>query len=260
MNTTLRQIERRVSLRTYADRPIEEEHVDAILDSAIRAPTAGNMMLYSILRVGDSTKRRKLAETCGHSFIGEAPLVLVFLADMQRWVDYFEGSGVRERCEQEGKEYVTPDTAKLLMSCCDALIAAQNTVIAAESLGIGSCYVGDIMGRAEEHRALFDLPSFAFPIALLCYGYYPEGFERRRSERFDRQFIVHDNVYRRATHGDLGEMLRGIRQKFASMLEKRAMNLGQLTYHGFMAGPAAVEQRESVGLLLKPWLDDASLA
>ena len=55
-------------------------------------------------------------------------------------------------------------------------------------------------------------------------------------------------------------MLRGIRQKFASMLEKRAMNLGQLTYHGFMAGPAAVEQRESVGLLLKPWLDDASLA
>ena len=256
MNETLQQIDRRVSLRAYADRPIEEEHVGAILDSAIRAPTAGNMMLYSILRVGDSSKRKKLAQTCGHNFIAEAPLVLVFLADMQRWVDYFEGSGVRQRCEREGQEYLTPDAAKLLMSCCDALIAAQNTVIAAESLGIGSCYVGDIMGRAEENRALFDLPPFTFPIVLLCYGYSPEGFERRRSDRFDRRFIVHDNVYHRATHEDLDEMLGGIRQKFASVLEKRAMNLGQLTYGGFMAGPTAIEQRESVELLLEPWLDD----
>lgn len=258
MNRTLQEIERRVSLRTYADRPIEEKHVDAILDSAIRAPTAGNMMLYSILRVEDPAKRGKLAETCGHSFIAKAPLVLIFLADMQRWVDYFEGSEVRERCAQEGEEYLTPDVAKLLMSCCDALVAAQNTVIAAESLGIGSCYVGDIMGRAEEHRALFDLPSFAFPIALLCYGYYPEGFERRRSDRFDRRFIVHDDVYRRTPHDDLDEMLAAIRHKFAGVLEKRAMNLGQLTYRGFMAGAAAIEQRGSVELLLKPWLDTAS--
>ena len=256
MNETLRQIDRRVSLRTYADRPIEEEHVGALLDSAIRAPTAGNMMLYSILRVRDSSKRKELAETCGHSFIENAPLVLVFLADMQRWVDYFEGSGVRERCEQEGEKYLAPDAARLLVSCCDALVAAQNTVIAAESLGIGSCYVGDIMGRAEEHRALLDLPQFAFPIALLCFGYYPEGYERRRSDRFGRRFIVHDDVYRRATHEDLDEMLGGIRRKLASVLEKRGMNLGQLTYGGLMAGPTAIQQRESVELLLKPWLDD----
>ena len=256
MNETLQLIDRRVSLRTYADRPIPPAHVDAILDSAIRAPTAGNMMLYSIVRVADPAKREALAETCGHGFIAHAPLVLVFLADLQRWVDYFEASGAPADCVEEGEAYRTPDLSKLLMGCCDALIAAQNTVIAAESLGIGSCYVGDILGRAETHRDLLDLPPFAFPIALVCYGDYPDGFERQRSERFDRRFIVHDESYRRTTFEELDEMLAGIRRKFAGVLAKRKMNLGQLTYRGFVAGSGAVEQRRSVRILLEPWLDD----
>jgi len=254
MNQTQQLIDRRVSLRRYADRPIEESEVDAILHSAMRAPTAGNMMLYSILRVDDSEKRRALAETCGHGFIAEAPLVLVFLADMQRWVDFFEANEVREHCAQERIEYQSPGTSELLMSCCDALLAAQNSVIAAESLGIGSCYVGDIMGHVEEHRGLLDLPPFAFPITLLCYGYYPERFERSRSERFDRRFVVHRDSYQQASKEDLEVMLSKIREKFAHVLEERGVNLAQLTYRGFMAGPAAIEERRSVGILLEDWL------
>ena len=58
-----------------------------------------------------------------------------------------------------------------MLACCDALIAAQTAVIAAESLGIGSCYIGDIMENYEAHRDLFGLPQYVFPICLLCFGY-----------------------------------------------------------------------------------------
>lgn len=116
------------------------------------------MMLYSILQIDDPIKKIRLAETCGHSFIADARLVFLFLADMQRWRDYYLAFDVPEYCQRKGLSFREPDTGKLMMACCDALIAAQNTVIAAESLGIGSCYIGDIMGHSEEHRVLFELP------------------------------------------------------------------------------------------------------
>lgn len=254
MNETLRLIDGRTSLRRYDDRPIDPEEVDRIVDAALRAPTAGNMMLYTILEVDDPERKRRLAETCGHAFIADAPLVLLFLADMQRWVDVFEAGDVRAHCDREATEYRTPDASKLLMSCCDALVAAQTSVLAAESLGIGSCYVGDIVGRAEEHRALFDLPPYAFPIALVCYGRRPDDDAPDRTGRFDRRFIHHRDRYRRFAPDELHEMLSEIEKRFSAVLERRGVNLAQLTHSGFMMGTAAHEQRRSVAHLLEPWL------
>ena len=254
MNETLRIIDERASLRRYDERPIETGAVEAILHSALRAPTAGNMMLYTILQVDDPGAKRRLAETCGHPFIADAPLVLLFLADLQRWVDFFETNDVATHCRATGTVYRTPGAEKLLMACCDALIAAQSSVLAAESLGIGSCYIGDIMGHAEVHRELFDLPPFAFPITLVCYGYPAEGHRPQRADRFDRRFVHHVDRYRRFPADDLREMLSEIEAKFASVLEKRGMNLAQLTYGGFMMGKAAREGDRSVALLLEPWL------
>ena len=253
MNETLQLINDRVSLRRYADRSIHSEEIDSIIHSAMRAPTAGNMMLYTILQVDDPAKKRRLAETCRHPFIADAPLVLLFLADMQRWVDFFETNGVPAHCRETEIEYRTPDVSKLLMSCCDALIAAQNSVIAAESMGIGSCYVGDIIGHAEEHRSLFGLPPFAFPITLVCYGYYPTDLGRRCTDRFDREFIHHRNTYRRFSGQELRGMLSDIETRFSSVLEKKRMNLAQLTYASFMMGKAAQEERRSAAMLLDAW-------
>jgi FMN reductase (NADPH) len=253
MNETLRLIDDRGSLRRFADRSIEAKEIDAIIHSAMRAPTAGNMMLYTILQVDAPEKKRRLAETCEHRFIADAPLVLLFLADMQRWVDFFESNDVPAHCAKGNVEYRTPDTSKLLMSCCDALIAAQNSVLAAESMGIGSCYVGDVMGHAEEHRRLFNLPPFAFPITLVCFGHRPEGIERKRTSRFDRKYIHHCDSYRRFPAQDLREMLSEIDDRFSSVLEQRQVNLAQLTYGGFMMGEAAQEEQRSVSVLLEAW-------
>ena len=89
-----------------------------------------------------------------------------------------------------------------MLACCDALIAAQNAVIAAESLGIGSCYIGDILEQAETHAELFGLPRYTFPVTMLCFG-RPKA-RPHATERYERH-VVHKNVY-----GRLGaEELRG---------------------------------------------------
>jgi len=88
-------IHNRRSTRVFDNRPVPEEVVDALVKATMRAPTAGNMMLYSILRVDDQEIKDELAKSCDNQpFIARSPLVMVFLADYQRWVDYFKRSGV----------------------------------------------------------------------------------------------------------------------------------------------------------------------
>lgn len=142
MQSTVQEILRnRVSLRQYAKLPIKPEDKNAIIEAAMRAPTAGNMMMYSMIIVSDQALKQRLSETCDHQpFIAKAPLVIVFLADFQRWFDYYQDSGVKDYCKQQGRDFKLPNEADLLLASSDALIAAQNTVISAEALGIGSCY------------------------------------------------------------------------------------------------------------------------
>lgn len=254
MNDTVRLIGERMSLRRYAPEPIGPDHLEAIIHSTMRAPTAGNMMLYSVIQVEDQGSKDRLSGTCNHSFIAEAPLVLLFLADMQRLYDFYGAFGVPEYCQEHSLEYQAPRESDLIMSCCDALIAAQTSVIAAESLGIGSCYIGDIMGNWEEHQQLFLLPKWAFPVALVCYGYYPEDMKRQLNTRFDRKFIWFENAYQHLSRQDFEAMYGEIIEKFKELLHRKNLNLAELTYLNFTIGKSALEEQRSVAARIERWL------
>ena len=130
----------------------------------MRAATAGNMMLYSMIEVSDQDLKDRLAVSCDNQpFIAKAPLVVLFVADYQRMFDYYLAFGADEWAEKQGREFRRPQEGDLMLAVNDALIAAQSMVTAAESLGIGSCYIGDIMERYEEHREMFNLPEYTFP-------------------------------------------------------------------------------------------------
>lgn len=86
MNQVIDILMKRKSVRAYEDREIRSEVRDEILKATLRAPTAGNLMLYSILEITDQTIKDKLAITCDNQpFIARAPMVWIFLADYQRW-------------------------------------------------------------------------------------------------------------------------------------------------------------------------------
>jgi FMN reductase (NADPH)/FMN reductase [NAD(P)H] len=257
VNPVLELIHGRKSIRDYEDRPVPEAVREQIIQAALRAPTAGNMMLYSIIHVSDPAAKATLARTCDNQpFIAKAPLVLLFLADYQRWYDYFRLSGAEELSARRGRPMQTPEEGDLLLACCDALIAAQTAVLAAESLGLGSCYIGDILENCEEHRRLFSLPRYAFPIGLLCFG-YPTQEQRHRplTSRFDRDYIVFENSYRSLQPHEFQTMFHQAQKEMdaSGSAPVGAGNPGQRIYLRKFTAEFSREMRRSVRLMLQSW-------
>jgi FMN reductase (NADPH)/FMN reductase [NAD(P)H] len=215
------------------------------------------MMLYSILEVTDQKIKDKLAITCDNQpFIARAPMVWLFLADYQRWFDYFVACGVEELCEQKQVPMRKPEQGDLFLACCDALIAAQNAVVAAESLGIGSCYIGDIMEQYEIHKELFNLPQYTFPIGMLVFGYPTrEQMKRSYTNRFDEKFILFENQYRRLGKEELAEMFAEREHQMSKGKPQEGItNFGQAMYFRKFASEFSVEMSRSVRLILKEWM------
>ena len=200
MNQTIAQLMERKSVRVFTDRPIAPEAVSAILEAAVNAPTAGNQQLYTIINVTDPKLKEQLSESCDHQpFIAKAPLVLVFCADCRKWYNAFLAYGCAPR---------KPGVGDLMLAVSDTNIAAQNAVVAAQSLGIGSCYIGDIMENAEQQRQLLNLPEYVFPAAMLVFGYpTAEQMERPKPPRSPMEQIVHENTYRDMNAEELKQML-----------------------------------------------------
>jgi nitroreductase len=245
---------KRKSVRAYEQREVSAEVRAEILKATLRAPTAGNLMLYSILDITDQSIKDKLAVTCDHQpFIARAPMVWIFLADYQRWYDYFLASGVEELCARRGMALEKPSESDLFLACCDAMIAAQNAVIAAESFGLGSCYIGDIMEQYETHRELLDLPPCVFPIGMLVFGYpTQQQKERDLTSRFDEKFIVFENKYHRLGKGEFDEMFADRHLPQGKAMEGIA-NIGQAAYINKFGADFSIEMRRSVREMLKAW-------
>src|SRR5450759_3715337 len=97
VNPTLELMNARSSTRAYDPAPLSDEEKQAVLHAAMRAPTAGNLMLYSILEIEDQALKDRLAVTCDDQpFIARAPWVLLFVADFQKWMDLFAATGCDE--------------------------------------------------------------------------------------------------------------------------------------------------------------------
>lgn len=259
MNQTIATLMNRRSVRAYTEQQLSLETRRTILEAALRAPTAGAMMLYSVIEVEDQALKDKLAVTCDHQpFIAKAPYVLLFLADYQRWTDYYQLCDVEALCARENLKPRQPQAGDLMLACCDALIAAQTSVIAAEALGVGSCYIGDIMERYEVHREMFDLPPYVFPITLLCFGYPTEQQKNREQvPRFEQEFVVYKNKYRRLKAEDFERMYSAAESRWnPAAYEKSAVNPGQHTYLRKFAAAFSLEMNRSARAAMAQWLEE----
>ena len=244
MNEVLRQLYERKSVRVYEDRPIPAEAREAILRAATMAPSAGCQQFYTILDITDPRLTAALSETCDHQpFIAQGKLVLIFLADCRKWYAAFRAAGCEPR---------KPGAGDLLLACADAVIAAQNAVTAAESLGIGSCYIGDILENCERHRELLNLPEYVVPAAMLVFGYPTEQQRaRKKPVRVAMEHIVHENGYRdmdaaeleamltpRMTEGRYVEGMRAIcARKYNSDFAREMSRSAEVYLRDFVGGP-----------------------
>ena len=199
MNNTINELIKRQSVRAYLDKEISKEDKDLIIEAAVNAPSAGNMQMYSIIDVTDQKVKDELSQLCDNQpFIAKAKMVLIFCADYQKWVDAFNGLDLNPR---------HPDSGDLLLSIEDAVIAAQNSVTAAWSLSIGSCYIGDIMENYERIVELLKLPQFVYPACMATYGYIDyEHIQAKKPKRVDNKYVVFENEYKRLNKDELKDM------------------------------------------------------
>ncbi|MGL6119119.1 MAG: nitroreductase family protein, partial [Fusobacteriaceae bacterium] len=148
----LKVLMERKSVRAYEEKEISREIKDKIIEASLRSATAGNMMLYSIIEVDDQILKDKLSVSCDNQpMISKAPFVLIFLADFQRWMDYLKVSDIDGYNKKNNLPEYKPDEGLLVKCINDAMIAAQTSVTAADMLGLGSCYIGDILEHHELH-------------------------------------------------------------------------------------------------------------
>jgi len=202
MNGILEALYARKSMRVFTEEEISKEDKEMILNAALQAPSAGCQLLYTILDITDQEKRERLAELCDHqAFIAKAKLVLVFCADCRKWLSFYREAGLDPR---------RPGAGDLLLAVEDAVIAAQNAVTAADSLGIGSCYIGDVMENVEDMRSLLSLPAYVYPACMLVFGHpTDQQKDRKKPERFALSDIVCENAYQDKSGEKIRSMFAG---------------------------------------------------
>ena len=222
MNEVIKLLKSHTSIRKFNERKIPDEQVQHIIKSAMQGATAGNMMAYSIIKIRSKDTLSKLAKSCDDQpFIANAGLALLFVADNYKWHKFYEQRNISETF----LDYKGPCISDFMLGLEDGMIAAQNAVIAAESLGIGTCYIGDIMENYEYHKELFNLPKYTMPIALVVMGNYDTKPQKR--DRFDKSYVVFDEVYPTITEEFINDMFLKEESKdseFAIKFYKRKMD------------------------------------
>ncbi len=170
------------SVRDYADRPVEESTVRALIGVAQSASTSSNLQLWSAISVQEPERREQMARLCADQRqVRSCPWFLAFVADHRRLRLAAEAVGEGA----EGLDY----TEYFLMALIDAALAAERLVCAAETLGLGVCYIGALRNDPEGVRALLGLPEGVFGAFGLCLGWPAEPLTAEIKPRLPQEAV-----------------------------------------------------------------------
>lgn len=184
------------SIRKYQDRDIEQSILDKVLEAGTRASNTGNMQVYSVVVTRSAEMKEKLLPLhFNQPMIKQAPVVLTIAADVARFHHW---------CALNGAEKSYDNFLWFVCGCVDSMLFAQNLSIAAESYGLGLCYLGTTLYMAKEIAQVLDMPQGVVPITTITLGYPDEQPER--SDRLPLQAIVHYEKYRKESDQDIRQL------------------------------------------------------
>ncbi|MCP4692989.1 MAG: oxygen-insensitive NADPH nitroreductase [Desulfobacterales bacterium] len=163
MNPVMQLLMSHRSIRKYTDEPVDDDMINEIVRCGQAASTSNNIQATTVIRVRSAETRREIARLAGdQEYVASAGAFLVFCADLNR---------SRRACETRDGEFVAGMTEHFIIATVDAALFAQNCAIAAESSGLGVCYIGGIRNDPERVSALLDLPDQVYPVFGFCLGY-----------------------------------------------------------------------------------------
>lgn len=176
------------SVRNFASIPLPHGLVETLIAAAQSAASSSNLQTWSVVAVQDIARKARLSELAGsQTFIREAPLFLVWLADLSR----NERVAAERQTELEAIHYLET----LFIGIIDVALAAQNAVVALESLELGAVYVGAIRNKPEQVAAELGLPPRVMPVFGLAVGYPDPAVVNGVKPRLPQRAVLHHEQY-----------------------------------------------------------------
>lgn len=163
MNNTIDIALKHRTIREFTNEKIDEKTIDKLLDVANHSPSSNGMQFSTIIRIKNQSLKDKLAEIGGQAYMKRAPEIWIFVADL------FRNYNIAKENSSENDEMIGFD--KFIQAFTDSIIAAQNVAVAAESLGLGTNYYGNIHNDTKKIIDLLKLPKLTYPALGLGFGY-----------------------------------------------------------------------------------------
>lgn len=185
MNQTIKTQLSHRTIRKFKEDPIDTQVLNTLFDVANRTASSNGLQSHSIIRITDKKKREQIAKVCNQSYVAEAPELLIFIVDAYRNAKIAEEQGENENCNA--------NVDRFFQGFTDGCIAAQNMQIAAESLDMGTVYLGSILNDSAEMIKILNLPLYTFPIVGMALGYPNE--KPSLKPRMDVSLKIFENTY-----------------------------------------------------------------
>lgn len=198
------------SVRAYRPDPLPPGTIQTLIAAASSAPTSSNLQTWSVVAVEDAGRRERLSVLAANQgFIRQAPLFLVWLADLSRLDRVGEANGRK----LEGLAFLEMFTMALI----DAALAAQNALVAAESLGLGTVYVGAVRNRPEQVASELALPPNAFAAFGMSVGHPDLAVATAIKPRLPQSLVLHREQYDAREEPDLVAGYEAALTRFSEM-------------------------------------------
>jgi len=179
-------------VRGYRPDPVPPGTLETLIAAAQSAATSSNMQWTSVISITDPAKRKVLAEIAGNQkHIEQCPLYLCWVADMTR--------NARISHTEKTEFETMPWLETFMVACIDVALAAQNAVVAAESIGLSTVYIGAMRNDPEKVAALLGLPQQSFVVFGLCVGYASEEAAGEVKPRLSQAMVLHHERYDAST-------------------------------------------------------------
>ena len=181
------------SIRSFTKQDVDDSLLNDLLLAGLRSSSAGNMQTWSVIVTRDEAIKRQMYQVhVEQEMILEAPVLLTFCADVFR---------MREWIRVNDSKQSFDDLLGFLTGTVDAIIAAQTICLAAESKGLGICYLGTTWWAADQIIDILALPKGVFPVTGVVIGYPAENPPLRG--RLPLDVMVHQEKYQRLSDEEI---------------------------------------------------------
>lgn len=176
------------TIRAYKEQPLTEAEIETLMEVARHTATASYLQGYTVLHITDPQVREKIYAASGQPYVGGTKGdMFIFVVDLYR--------NSRIRAEQGVSSEALSSMNLFLTGAEDALLAAQNVVVAAESMGLGTVYLGSILADPRLVVDALELPELTFPILGLLVGHSDQ--EPGQKPRLPLSILTAENTYPR---------------------------------------------------------------